>query len=164
MLMQFHKYKEKKLTNVATANLELPPEASESDERTTPSVPEEQYAPLVEQVKKQLGERVNEVRMTQRLADSPARLVDPKGVLSGEFQRVYRYLDKDYKVPTKDLELNPRHPLVVRLACLPAEHPVVPLVIEQVFEDALLIEGLHPEPASMISRIQKIMEAALERR
>ena len=62
----------------------------------------------------------------------------------------------------KDLELNPRHPLVIRLAGLPAGHPVVPLVIEQVFEDALLIEGLHPEPASMISRIQKIMEAALQ--
>ena len=99
--------------------------------------------------------------MTQRLADSPARLVDPKGVLSGEFQRVYRYLDKDYKVPTKDLELNPRHPLVTRLAALPADNPVTLLIIEQIFEDALLIEGLHPEPASMIGRIQKIMEAAL---
>jgi molecular chaperone HtpG len=162
MLMQFHNYKDKKLTNVATANLELPAETGESEETTTPSVPENQSAHLVESFKTQLGERVNEVRMTQRLADSPARLVDPKGVLSGEFQRVYRYLDKDYKVPTKDLELNPRHPLVIRLAGLPADHPVVPLVIEQVFEDALLIEGLHPEPASMISRIQKIMESALQ--
>jgi molecular chaperone HtpG len=35
------------------------------------------------------------------------------------------------------------------------------LVIEQLFEDALLIEGLHPDPASMIARIQKLIEAAL---
>jgi hypothetical protein len=31
-----------------------------------------------------------------------------------------------------------------------------------VYEDALLIEGLHPDPAGMIARIQKLMEAALE--
>ena len=48
--------------------------------------------------------------MTQRLktADSPG----PPGrskrrPVPATFQRVYRYLDKDYKVPTKDLELNP---------------------------------------------------------
>ena len=36
------------------------------------------------------------------------------------------------------------------------------MIIEQVYEDALLIEGLHPDPAGMIARIQKLMEAALE--
>jgi molecular chaperone HtpG len=39
---------------------------------------------------------------------------------------------------------------------------LAPLVIEQIYENALLIEGLHPEPAGMISRIQKIIQAALE--
>jgi molecular chaperone HtpG len=34
-------------------------------------------------------------------------------------------------------------------------------LIEQIYEDALLIEGLHPDPASMIKRIQEIMKASL---
>jgi HSP90 family molecular chaperone len=161
MLMQFHKYKEHPLTNVATANLELPAESEISTEETAKGLTEDQSTPLAERFKNLLGERVNEVRMTQRLADSPARLVDPKGVISGEFQRVYRFLDKDYKVPTKDIELNPRHPLIIRLAALPDDDPVGKMIIEQIFEDALLIEGLHPDPASMISRIQSIMEASL---
>jgi len=33
---------------------------------------------------------VTDVRMTERLADSPARLVDPEGALNQEMQRVYR--------------------------------------------------------------------------
>jgi molecular chaperone HtpG len=36
-------------------------------------------------------------------------------------------------------------------------------VIEQLYEDALLIEGLHPDPAGMIERIQQLMEAAVAR-
>jgi len=34
--------------------------------------------------------------------------------------------------------------------------------IEQIYEDALLIEGLHPDPAGMILPIQKLIEAALK--
>jgi len=161
MLMQFHKYKEHTLTNVATANLELPPGTESDEEPGLEPMPEAEQTPLIERFKTQLGERVQDVRMTQRLADSPARLVDPEGVMRGEYQRVYRYLDKDYQVPKKVLELNPRNPIVTRLGALPADDPVSSLIIEQVYEDALLIEGLHPDPASMISRIQKIMEQAL---
>ena len=41
--------------------------------------------------------------------------------------------------------------------------PLSHAIIEQVYESALLVEGLHPEPASMITRIQEIMEAAVKR-
>ena len=61
----------------------------------------------------------------------------------------------------KTLELNPRHPILVGLNQLTDDDPRSSLVIEQVYEDALLIEGLHPDPASMIARIQELMEAAL---
>jgi molecular chaperone HtpG len=75
--------------------------------------------------------------------------------------RVYRLLNKDYEPPNKVLELNPGHPILARLNALPEDSPLAPLVIEQVYENALLIEGLHPDPASMIARIQKLMESAL---
>ena len=35
------------------------------------------------------------------------------------------------------------------------------LVIEQIFDSALLVEGLHPDPSSMVARVQQIMQAAL---
>ena len=116
---------------------------------------------VIDRIKAQLGERISEVKTTDRLVSSPARLVDPEGTLNPELQRVYRMLDKKFEVPQKVLEINPRHPIIQRLASLPADSPVNELVIEQVYEDALLIEGLHPDPASMIDRIQKLMEKAL---
>jgi molecular chaperone HtpG len=61
------------------------------------------------------------------------------------------------------LEINPQHAILKRLNSLPADDPLNELVIEQVYEDALLIEGLHPDPASMIGRIQRLLEAALDK-
>jgi len=158
LLMGLNKYKDHTLANVATSDLKLP----EGDEKPTDQeLPETDYSGLVERFKTQLGERVTEVRMTGRLSDSPARLVDPEGVLNQEMQRVYRMLNREFEAPKKVLELNPRHPILVRLNTLPADSPLNALITEQVYEDALLIEGLHPDPASMIARIQKLMEAAL---
>ncbi len=161
VLTRLKEYKGKTLTNVATAPLQLPEEVRKAADESQPPLAEQDQPALIERFKAQLGERVADVRMTERLSDSPARLVDPEGTPNQEMQRVYRMLNRDFEVPKKVLELNPRHPILSRLAALPADNPLAPVVIEQVFEDALLIEGLHPDPASMISRIQKIIEAAL---
>ena len=163
MLVRLNKYEEHELANVATADLSLPEGKTEEEgQEPTPGVAEPEQAGLIERFKSQLGERVTDVRMTERLSDSPARLVDPEGAMNQEMQRVYRLLNRDFDAPKKVLELNPRHPLVLGLNALPAGDSRAPLVIEQIYEDALLIEGLHPDPASMISRIQKIMQEAMK--
>ena len=161
MLVRLNKYKDFPLENVANADLKVPEEGQAKGEEQKAAVPEQDTAGLIERFKTQLGERVSEVRMTSRLSDSPARLVDPEGALNQEMQRVYRMLNRDFEAPKKVLELNPRHPILVGLNNQPADSPLGALIIEQIYEDALLIEGLHPDPASMITRIQKLIEAAL---
>jgi molecular chaperone HtpG len=161
MLVRLDKYKDYQLTNVAVADLAIPKRDEGELDDEKPSLAEEDYEKLIDRFKNQLGESVSEVRMTDRLANSPARLVDPEGAINQEMQRVYRLMDRDFEVPKKVLELNPRHPIMVRLNALSKEDPLNPLVIQQIYEDALLIEGLHPDPASMISRIQKLIEKAL---
>jgi molecular chaperone HtpG len=160
MLARLDKYQDHPFRNVATADLVLP-ESEQPKEETEPTLAEEDHARLLERFKTLLGERVADVRMTGRLSESPARLVDPEGAMNPELQRVYRLLNREYEVPKKILELNPHHPILARLNGLPENDPRCSLVIEQIYEDALLIEGLHPDPASMISRIQKLIEAAL---
>ena len=162
MLVRLTEYKEHPLTNVASSDLDLPEIQEEVEGETKPELPQEALDALIDRFKAQLGDRVTEVRITNRLTDSPARLVDPQGGLNQQMQRVYRMLDKDYEVPKKVLELNPEHPLVTRLNSLSTEHELSALVIEQIYEDALLIEGLHPNPAGMIDRIQQLMQAALD--
>jgi molecular chaperone HtpG len=162
VLTRLTRYKDHALVNVANADLKLPEkDASEpAEEATAPATPEAEALPA--RFKAQLGERVSDVRLTERLSESPARLVDPAGAPNQEMQRIYRMLNKDFEPPKKTLEINPRHPILTRLQAMPEDSPLSALVIEQIYEDALLIEGLHPDPAGMIERIQKLMEAALK--
>ncbi len=145
--------------NAASAEVDLP-EESASEEEASPE--EETLAPVLERFRAVLGERVAEVRFSRRLSASVARLSDPEGTPGSEMQRVYRFLEKDYEVPKKVLELNPRHALIRRLAEVPEEDALGRAAIEQIYENALLLEGLHPNPANMAERIQRLMEAALQ--
>lgn len=164
MLIALTKYKDFPLVNAATEKPEIQPEEKpEADQSPAEDpLPEDEMQALVNRFKFILGDRVSDVRSTDRLIDSPARLVDKEGSMGQEMQRVYRLLNKEYEVPQKVLEINPRHPILKRLSQKPAGQELDTLVIEQIFDDALLIEGLHPDPAGMIGRIQNLIKAALE--
>jgi len=160
MLVRLTQYKEHKLANVADADLKLPETPGQEPE--SEEAPQVEMEALVGRIRQHLGDQVSDVRLTTRLTDSPARLVDPQGAPNPEMQRVMRLLNQEFETPKKVLELNPHHPILQRLNALPEPSPLAGLIIDQIYKDALLIEGLHPDPAGMIQRIQKLMEAALE--
>jgi HSP90 family molecular chaperone len=160
VLLKVNKYKDFELANASTEEVSLPEDAEKPETPPTPAE-EEKTSHLVSLFKAVLTDRVTDVRATQRLVESPARLVDPDGTPNPEMQRVYRLINREYKMPVKVLEINPAHPLLVRLAALPLDSDVAALIAEQVFENAMLVEGLHPHPASMVNRIQQLMERIL---
>jgi molecular chaperone HtpG len=157
MLMGLHKYKDFELKNVSQAEVE----PGKKQEQEAEKLPDADFSTLVEQFKKVLGERVIDVRASNRLYQSVARLADADGNLNPELQRVYKYLGKEYEIPKKILELNPAHEILKKLLKLEAGSELQNIIIEQIFESALLVEGLHPDPSSIASRVQQIMEAAL---
>lgn len=161
VLMSLTTYKDYDLANASVEKPDFAPEEQPDQETRAEILPEEAQKSLIERFKSVLGERVTDVRTTDRLIDSPARLIDKEGSMNQEAQRVYRLLQRDYEVPQKILEINPRHALLKQLTEQP-EDELESLIIEQIYEDALLIEGLHPDPAGMIERIQKLMKAALK--
>jgi molecular chaperone HtpG len=133
-----------------------------AQEKKAEDLPEDEFKSLVERFKQVLGDRVADVRASNRLSQSVARLVDPQGAPDPELQRVYKYLGKGVELSKKVLELNPAHPILKNLFKLEVGSPLHALVIEQIFDSALLVEGLHPDPSSMVARVQQIMQAALE--
>jgi HSP90 family molecular chaperone len=157
MLMGLRKYRDYELKNVAQADLPEKPGAGETGEK----IPDDDFKTLVECFKQVLGERVTDVRASTRLSQSVARLVDPEGAPNPELQRVYKYLGKEYQLPRKILELNPSHPILKKLLDLEVGSGLQNIVIDQVYDSALLIEGLHPDPSSMVPRLQQLIEAAL---
>jgi molecular chaperone HtpG len=162
MLVRLKKFNDHSLTNVSKADIQLPKSDDEPQEEESFPIPSSDWSQLIDRFKSYLGERVADIRMTDRLLDSPARLIDKEGALSQELQRVYTYLNEKFEIPQKTLELNPRHPVLIRLNEIPPDHHLNQMIIEQIYENALLIEGLHPDPSSMISRIQQLMEIALK--
>jgi molecular chaperone HtpG len=146
---------------VAQADVETS-EASKKESEAE-KIPEDEFAALIDRFKETLGESVTDVRASNRLSQSVARLVDPEDSLNPEMQRVYRYLGKDYEVPKKILELNPSHLILKRLLAEKEDAELQKEVIEQIYDSALLVEGLHPDPSSMAPRIQKLMEMLLSK-
>ena len=157
MLMGLHKYKDYELKNVAQAEITEKPKETEGQE----PIAEADFSQLIERFKQVLGERVTDVRASNRLSQSVARLADADGALNPELQRVYKYLGKEYEVPKKILELNPSHTILKKLLDMDPASELQTLIIEQIYDSALLVEGLHPDPSSMAPRVQQLIEAAL---
>jgi molecular chaperone HtpG len=161
-----NEYQGKKFRNIDDAELELPEEAAAEKTEEENQTPEYDFNVLVGRFTQTLGARVLDVRASKVLKDSPIRLVSPKDDKDRERGRLSRYFDKEYQVPKKILEVNRSHPLIANLARTLHNHPdseLVDLMIEQLYDSALVQEGLHPNPAEMLPRIQKLMQAAVEK-
>ncbi len=161
MMMSLREFEGKPLRNVDDADLDLPKgEAPAEDEEDIQSG---ELSSLIQRFERVLGDRVVEVRESAVLTDSPCRLVSPGDAPDRDMQRVQRLLNQTFEVPKKIVELNRRHPLVRDLAHLVEDRPedaLIDMTIEQLYDSALLIEGLHPNPATMVPRVQKLMEQA----
>ena len=161
VLLSLTEYKDHKFANAATET----PDNLQADENLSAdaqALEAETAGNLIQRIKEALGDKVVDVRSTDRLTNSPARLVDKEGSLQQEVQRVYRYLRQDFQVPQQILEINMAHDLIKKLASLQPGDPRELMIINQTYENALLIEGLHPDPAGMVDRIQQIMLSSLE--
>lgn len=161
LLMGLTSYQDTPLRNIDDAEL-LPEESAEAEET---ALPDDAFAALVAKAKEVLGERVEDVRESKLLRNSPARLVNPAGGAASSIQRVQRLMDNNYQIPQKILELNRSSRLLGELSrrlAVSADDPLVPLIITQLFENQLLMEGLHPNPAEMVPRLQELMMAASE--
>jgi molecular chaperone HtpG len=158
-------FKEKKLRNIDDAGLELPQLEEEDVVDSAPILDEKPFNLFVGRCVTTLGERIVEVRESKVLKGSPVRLVTPEGVQDRDTQRLQRFLDQNYVVPKRIMEVNRGHPLISNLAHLLEEHPdseLINLSIEQLYESALVQEGLHPNPQHMLPRIEALMLLAAE--
>jgi molecular chaperone HtpG len=160
MLMGLSDFGGKSLKNIDDAELELP--ATDKAKLELPK--DEGFISLTAFAKQTLGDRVEGVRESKLLSEGAARLVNPAGGASS-FYRVQRLMGRDVEVPKKILELNPKSDLVKGLGerlKIDDKDPLLPVLIEQLYENELLAEGLHPNPAEMIPRLQRLMAAAVK--
>ena len=118
--------------------------------------------PLVQKVKKVLGDEVKDVRASSRLADSPSCIVVDEHDPTMQMQQILKMMgNKDFPEVKPILEINPTHPIVTRLAAVTDER-VIEDTSRLLLEQALLIEGGEiKDPAGFVRRLNRALEKAL---
>lgn len=117
---------------------------------------------LLERMKEILGDRVADIRVSDRLAGSPAVLVSPDGV-SSSMEKLIRVMQKNESIPKKVLEVNPDHPLMrvlMRMHEANAENPLLEEFVNSLFDNVLLLDGYLGDPYLMADRTLKLMDKA----
>ena len=139
-------------------------EESETEEQPELSLEEnKQLDELLGRMKQRLGERVTEVRRSQRLNQSPACLVNPDGSMSSQMQKIIHMMQKDDSIPKQILEINPDHALTRNMLAIYGSNPQDPFLdkaTDQLFEAALLQTGYLPDPHSLVTRSFDILADA----
>jgi len=163
-------YQGKDLTSIDSADLDLPETGPTAE--PDPTAPESQakesgFARVLDLFRNALGARVSEVRESKRLIDSPCCLVNAEGSMSTQMQRLLKMTNKDFTESPRILEVNPLAPLIRRLCRLSAnqEHDAFTKQCGvQLWADAMILDGVTPEPEEMVARVQAFMAEAAEKR
>jgi len=129
--------------------------AVEEDEDEGPK--EEEDDSLVPRIKAALGERVNDVRRSKRLTDSPACLVLGEHDMGLQMRRIMEAAGQSAPDSKPDFEINADHPLILRLDAEPDEDRFGDLV-SILFDQAALAEGNGIEqPGAYVRRINDLL-------
>lgn len=121
---------------------------------------------LCTRIKNILGDQVEEVRLSDRLIDSPAVLVTKEGGMSAHMQKILQVMNKDAAAPKKILEINGSNDLILNLLSMFKNDPKDPYLskaAEQLFYSAQLQDGFVLDPHKMVSGMQALLLDATHR-
>ena len=103
----------KQLVSVAKGALDLGKLGDEEKQAQEKDAGE--HKQLIERIGNTLGDKVKEVRVSARLTDSPACLVADEHAMSMNLERMLKAAGQKVPVSAPILEINTRHPIVVRM-------------------------------------------------
>jgi molecular chaperone HtpG len=120
---------------------------------------------MLEKIKEILGDKVTEVKISERLQNSPACLVNPDDSMSASMQKIMNIVNKDNQIPKKIFEINKDHKLVRNLLKIfkeDSKDQYIENVVVQLYESALLLEGYLADPHRLVNRINSLLEDSSE--
>ncbi|HYB64703.1 MAG TPA: molecular chaperone HtpG [Steroidobacteraceae bacterium] len=153
---QLEAYEGKRFKDAARGDLDLGPLASEADKARHDAELKESKG-LLKRIKDALGERVTEVRVSDRLKDSPALLVLGEHELGDRLRRILSAAGQKIPEVKPVLEVNVTHPLVKYLEGLMDPGGFAELA-QLLFEQAQLAEGAAlANPPDFVLRLNRLL-------
>ena len=148
----------KKLQNVARGELDLSAVETPEDKKQREELVKVHGA-VAERIKKVLGEKVSDVKVSTRLSESPAVLVLGEHDMGAQMRRIMEAAGQKAPEVKPILEINPTHPLLKRIEGLQegGEFSDLSLLL---FEQATLADGGQlAEPAEFVRRLNRLLLA-----
>lgn len=141
------------LQNIAKGAVDLG-DLTDEGEKEEAKKAEESLKPVVEKLKSVLGERAKDVRVSSRLVDSPACIVVGEGELTPQMAQMLKAMGQPVPEVKPTLEINPNHPLIVRLDGASDFDDLAQVV----FDQAVLADGgTLDDPASYLKRVNALL-------
>jgi len=143
-------HNEKPLKSVSKGDLEL-----SDDEKKEQEEQKEELSSVTEKLAEVLEASVKEVRLTNRLTESPACLVADENDPGANLERIMKAMGQDAPSTKPILELNPDHALVKKLD---VESDLFAEWAQVLFDQAALSEGAQiKNPADYVKRVNRLL-------
>ncbi|MEG1569035.1 MAG: molecular chaperone HtpG [Oscillospiraceae bacterium] len=156
VLQVLREYDKKEFRNISGDDIGIDSEGEKEEIKAK----NEESKDLFAAMKEALGDKVSEVRVSERLVSHPVCLTSA-GALSIEMEKVLNNMPTDEKVKSeKVLEINAEHAIFTKLKALFADGNTEKLkaYTELLFNQALLIEGMHIEdPVAYANAVCELM-------
>ena len=152
-------FKDKKLVAIDKGELDLGSEEEKAEEKKKLDKAAAEYKELTEGIAAELKDNIKEVRVSQRLADSPCVLVEDGNAMSPSMERMLRAMNQEVPKRLRILEINPDHPVIAKMKQLHAEKDAeLKDFIDLLYAQALVAEGNVPEnPRRFAELVSKLM-------
>lgn len=132
--------------------------ANEANDETDESTKAE-FASFLEEAKKILGEKVAEVKLSNRLDKSPVCVISKES--NPMMENLMRQMGQEYKEEAPNFEINPKHEIITKLKALDSEQKRADL-IHLLFDSAKLLEKGSIEDANLFSeRLNKLIISSI---
>jgi molecular chaperone HtpG len=168
VLSHLGEFEGKKLRSADRADLRLPEstdKAEVQEEAGAEKLAEAVQTSLCKWMKEVLGDKVQEVKPSTRLVDSPAMIVNTDGYMTSSMERILAAQGKSGKdnpmmmAGKKEMEINPASPLIRKMADLRTkDQDFAKDVAEQIYDNAMIQAGLLIDPQEMVNRNYRILE------
>ena len=146
----------KQFQDVAKGSLNLG-DLEDKAEKEGKTKVEKEFKGLVKRIADLLGDKVEEVRITYRLTDSPACLVVNEDEMGMQMRRILESAGQKVPGSKRIFEIHPEHPLLAKLNDEPDEDRFNDLTMV-IYDQAMLAEGSQlEEPASYVKRLNKLL-------
>ena len=115
ILPGFGEYSDKSLKSIAQGDIDLGTEEEKKIAEEQKKEVTGKYKKLIKKIEESLKEDVKEVRLSDRLTDSPSCLVTDEGDINPQMERIFAAMNQPVPEVKRILEVNPNHPVIEKM-------------------------------------------------